>query len=156
VAIAPNRPNSVTSIGTYAFYDCINLTDMTVEWETPLSIVSNTFNKIPLSSVTLHVPVGTKALYEAAYVWKEFGYILDDVIVGTEVIRAAGEQVRIYGSLLSVGSPAAGQIAVYSTGGQLLYRVQQPVGPAAFDLNGLPRGVLIVRGSSGWTVKVVK
>jgi hypothetical protein len=38
----------------------------------------------------------------------------------------------------------------------LLYRVRKPAGAAAFDLGGLPRGVLIVRGSSGWTGKIVR
>jgi hypothetical protein len=44
------------------------------------------------------------------------------------MIPAAEVQVRIYGHLLSVDSPAAEQIAIYSTGGQLLYRVQKPAG----------------------------
>jgi hypothetical protein len=40
--------------------------------------------------------------------------------------------------------------------GQLLYRVQKTEGKAEFDLNSLPGGVLVVRGESGWTEKIVK
>jgi hypothetical protein len=149
-------PNSVTSIGWRAFYYCSRLTDVTVKWAKPLSIEGNPFSRVPLSSCTLHVPAGTKALYRAADVWKEFENILEDAGVGTEVIPAAEVQVRIYGHLLSVDSPAAEQIAVYSAGGQLLYRVRKPAGQAAFEWNRLLRGVLIVRGSSGWVKKVVK
>jgi RHS repeat-associated protein len=50
---------------------------VTVEWATPLSISSTVFYDVPLSTVTLHVPVGTKALYEAADVWKNFGTIVE-------------------------------------------------------------------------------
>jgi hypothetical protein len=65
-------------------------------------------------------------------------------------------EVVYYNGILSVNTSAAEQIAVYSVSGQLLYRVQKPAGLAVFDLNSLPRGVLIVRGSSGWVRKVVK
>jgi hypothetical protein len=149
-------PGSVTKIGERAFSWCGSLTDVTVKWATPLSIAGNTFSGVPLASGTLHVPAGTKALYKAADVWKNFSFISDDAGVGTEVIRAAEVQVHINGSLLSVDSPAAEQIAVYSVGGQLLHRVRKTAGPATFNLDGLPRGVLIVRGSSGWVRKVVR
>jgi hypothetical protein len=38
----------------------------------------------------------------------------------------------------------------------LLYQAQKAVGKATFNLNHLPKGVLIVRGGSGWTGKIVK
>jgi hypothetical protein len=60
------------------------------------------------------------------------------------------------GGILSVHTPAAEGIEVYSVGGQLLYRAQKPAGAATFDLSGLPRGVLIVHGTSGWTKKTYK
>jgi hypothetical protein len=287
-------PNSVTSLGDWVFSDCDDLTDITVGWATPLSITDNTFENLP-SSCTLRVPAGTKALYEAADGWKDFGtiteqeaaqdvvvepappadgrgtvevalnlpldelfglafildlpagfvldpeatslapglqfsyqlsfapagggwqfeimpkipllsggdetalqqvasiaYTLDETVaageyelvlrdigltllasnetvhpddirasvtvdesaVGNESIEAP--EVAYFNGILSVNTPAAEQIAVYSVSGQLLYRAQKTAGPAVFDLNGLPRGVRIVRGSSGWVRKVVK
>ncbi|GHT72892.1 hypothetical protein AGMMS50262_02920 [Bacteroidia bacterium] len=68
-------PNSVTSIGYFAFYNCSNLQNITVEWPTPLDIPANVFNEVNKSACTLIVPFGTKALYEAADVWKDFGTI---------------------------------------------------------------------------------
>jgi hypothetical protein len=70
-------PGSVTSLGQRSFEDCVRLTDMTVEWATPLSIPTNTFSGVSLGSSTLHVPSGTKALYEVATGWKNFGTIED-------------------------------------------------------------------------------
>jgi hypothetical protein len=68
-------PRSVTAIGTYAFSGCRRLTDVTVGWTEPLSIEENTFDSVPLTSCTLHVPPGTKALYLAAGGWKDFGTV---------------------------------------------------------------------------------
>ncbi len=72
-------PNSVTAIESNAFNGCTGLTHIKVNWETPLVITSsnNIFNNIDVSSVTLYVPAGTKAMYEAAEVWKDFGTIVE-------------------------------------------------------------------------------
>jgi hypothetical protein len=74
--------------------------------------------------------------------------------VGTGTVEAA--KVVYYEGLLSVNTAVSEQIKVYSISGQLLYGAPKAAGLATFDLNGLPRGVLIVRGSSGWVKKVVK
>ena len=70
-------PNSVTSIGDRAFHMCSSLTSVTVEAKTPptIAIAANVFSNS--SSATLYVPVGSKATYEAADYWKEFGTILE-------------------------------------------------------------------------------
>jgi YD repeat-containing protein len=73
---------------------------------------------------------------------------------GTASVEAS--QVLYYKGLLTVNTPVAEQIAVYSVAGQLLYRAQKTSGEATFDLSSLPRGVLIIRGSSGWTKKTYK
>jgi hypothetical protein len=72
-------PGSVTGIGEGTFAYCNNLTSVEVEWDTPLAINANVFNQVTLANVTLHVPAGTKALYEAADVWKDFGKIVEPV-----------------------------------------------------------------------------
>jgi hypothetical protein len=152
-------PGSVTEIKDGIFAFCSGLTSVTVGWMTPRPVTGEmTFLSVPLSSATLHVPIGTKALYEAADGWKDFGTILEDVVVdvSTELIPSSGVQIRLYGNLLSVDSPASEQVSVYSVGGQLLYSAQKASGSATFDLNSLPSGVLIVKGSSGWTKKIFK
>ena len=79
-------PNSVTSIDNLAFAGCTSLTSMTVELETPLSLYSNTFLFCSLNNATLYVPIGSKAAYEAANYWKEFGTIKEmsnDITIGS-------------------------------------------------------------------------
>jgi len=66
-------PSSVTSIGNYAFVPSGGLTSVTVERTYPCTLTSNPF---PSSwKATLYVPKGSKASYEAANYWKDFGTI---------------------------------------------------------------------------------
>jgi len=68
-------PSGVTSIDWYAFEGCSGLTSMTVGWEAPLGIDDGYFGNSNYHNATLYVPKGTKAAYEAANVWKDFGDI---------------------------------------------------------------------------------
>ena len=70
-------PSSVTSFGNSAFAYCTGLTSVTVNWATPLPINSDLFAAVDIGSVTLHVPVGTEALYQAAAVRQDFGTIAE-------------------------------------------------------------------------------
>ena len=70
-------PKSVTSIGDGVFAYCRGLTDVTVEWDIPLSVNVQAFLFFNVSAATLHVPSGTRFLYEVANVWKDFGAIND-------------------------------------------------------------------------------
>jgi hypothetical protein len=63
--------------------------------------------------------------------------------------------VTFFDGVLSVNSPSAEQIDIYSVSGALLYQAQKASGEATFRLNHLPKGVLIVKGGSGWVKKVV-
>jgi hypothetical protein len=159
-------PNSVTSIEEKAFQFCISLASVKVKWNTPLN-VNNIFYFVNLNSVTLHVPPGTKPLYEAAPVWQDFGTIVEDASLTsgeensvniTDPEATASSDIRAYVSnnRLYVSSPSAEQIGVYSLGGSLVYSVRKDAGAATFDISHLPKGVWIVKCSSGWTGKVVK
>lgn len=69
-------PTSVTSIGSYAFSGCNNLTSVTVGWDEPISISTNCFSNA--ANATLYVPAGCKSTYEAADVWKTFRVIWEE------------------------------------------------------------------------------
>jgi hypothetical protein len=72
----------------------------------------------------------------------------------TGIQLAGGSSVQVYVSdqSLHVSTPAAERVSVYSAGGQLLYSLDKPAGKAF--VSTFPKGVLIVKGSSGWVKKV--
>jgi hypothetical protein len=130
------------------------LTKVAVNWKTPLSnVATNAFNEVNLGACTLLVPSGTKALYEAADVWKDFGTIVEDSGTGTQAILPTFEMYASGGTVY-INSPVSEQIDIYSIGGALLHHSTKPAGSITID--NLPKGVLIVRGSSGWIEKIAK
>jgi hypothetical protein len=127
---------------------------MYVSWPTPLSITADVFNGVTPGDITLHVPEGTEAAYGAADTWKEFRIAGDVPPLGAASLEA--QKVWLHNGVLYVDTPKSERIEVYALNGQLLYSVRKTEGQAAFDLNSLPGGVLIVRGESGWTEKIMK
>jgi hypothetical protein len=79
-------PNSVINIGDRAFSGCSHLVEIYSYPKKPLTLKSETFSNVP-STCTLHVPVGSKTLYKAMSVWKNFSNIVEDLIGnGTQVV----------------------------------------------------------------------
>jgi hypothetical protein len=73
--------------------------------------------------------------------------------VGNAAIEATN--MRYADGILTVNTPVAERIDVYAISGALLYQAQKAAGEATFNFSHMPKGVLIVRGSSGWTRKIV-
>ena len=72
-------PNSVTSIGQSAFGYCRNLTSVTslIPAENLFAINSNVFENVDKNACTLYVPAGTKETYAATEGWSEFTNIVE-------------------------------------------------------------------------------
>ncbi len=85
-------PNTITAIGNGAFYGCTNLTSVTVNQDTPLPITANTFTNC--TNVTLHVPAGSKAAYQAAPYWQDFKEIIETGTDGSPIIVFADANVK--------------------------------------------------------------
>ncbi|MDR1938073.1 MAG: leucine-rich repeat domain-containing protein [Tannerellaceae bacterium] len=144
-------PSSVTSIGNNAFDGCRSLTSVTVQWTIPLIVSGNTFEYTNVSQCTLIVPAGTKALYQAAPVWKDFFV----TTVGNESVSASPPLVYAANHTLYIELAQPDVITVYGISGQKLWERQIPAGAATVNADRFPQGVLIVKGSSGWVKKVV-
>jgi len=163
-------PKSATTIESGAFYDC-NVKDVTVEWNTaaaipkvsvpvPLNpnanspIINALFTNV--ETATLHVPAGTKALYLAADVWKDFGRIDDGTPAAIVVISNPSLYAFITHNVLKVESPQAEKITIYSAKGTQLYSTTKSAGMIEIPVSSLHGSVLIIKGSVSGTVKVVK
>ena len=80
-------PNSVTNIGNNPFGECEKLSEITVNWENPINTGKVLLGKAP-SSVTLHVPAGTKSRYQQTESWSQFNIVdPNEVVKETEVIK---------------------------------------------------------------------
>ena len=107
-------PNSVTSIGYGAFYNCSGLTSVTIpnnvtsigskafegaDIPTVISLIENpftikgktsdsrTFSNNTFINATLYVPIGTKEKYKAVEGWKDFLFIEEGNPTGITVIE---------------------------------------------------------------------
>jgi hypothetical protein len=115
-------PSSVTRIGMWAFHECERLKDVTVSWDTPLQIHERAFEFTDslLSNVTLHVPAGTEALYQAAPVWKDFKWATS---VGKETVKQTALYARATDGVLHISGLHSGEaFLIYSINGQLIYK----------------------------------
>lgn len=82
-------PSNITTIGEGAFWGCSDLSAVTVESTTPINISGMSYPPFDgTKKYKLYVPVGTKALYQAADGWNEFKYIWE--IDETETYPAQG------------------------------------------------------------------
>ena len=69
-------PNSVTSIGDYAFSECPELLDVYCYAENVPSTSSNAFGSSTYKNATLHVPAASIDSYKATKPWSSFGKII--------------------------------------------------------------------------------
>jgi hypothetical protein len=118
-------PSSVTGIGDFVFAYCLGLKTVFVNWTIPVSLegsvsyIGNSafYNGINLSDLILYVPSGTKAAYQAAPVWQDFGKIVEidedsenrdlDIVDGVLIkYRGAGGRVVIPNGVTGIGNKA--------------------------------------------------
>lgn len=71
-------PKSVEKIGAYAFRNCSTLKDIYVHWDgLMIPAWDQMTNKLPQSSITLHVPCGYDHLYQERDGWKDYTPVAD-------------------------------------------------------------------------------
>ena len=115
-------PKHIKKIGWGAFDACTGLKDVIVAWEKPLS-VGVIFDAVNTSVATLHVPTGTKALYEATDVWKSFGKIVE--YSPTNTAKIENPTLKAYASngiLVISGLQFNKSLSIFSINGNLVYK----------------------------------
>ena len=87
-------PSTVTSIGESAFELCTQLTDIYNLSPVPQKVKKSSFRTHTNQSgfitiaATLHVPLGSKVLYEVADVWEDFNIVEED-LTGIQAVGAS-------------------------------------------------------------------
>jgi len=83
-------PNSVTSIGNYAFYYCSGLTSITVHAITPPTLGGSAFNSVP-TNIPIYIPCGTYSDYTIPTNWGGFTNFIDQTITSYTATISHGE-----------------------------------------------------------------
>ena len=135
-------PNSVTSIGYYAFYGCSGLTELTLPdsvasigdgaficcsdlskitslAEIPPVCGSGVFDRVNKTNCELIVPVISVTAYKQAEVWNEFSNIRG--FSGVDVTEADGNTIRVIGNQIEISGYFT-SVEVYGINGALIYK----------------------------------
>ena len=161
-------PNSVTSIGDYAFSDCSGLTSVTIgnsvetigdyafdgcpkleaiymQCEVPIAFTAK-FSDDNLKNTILYIPKGTLAAYEKTTPWRDFWNIVEMDFSGVdEVAEDGGDAVRVENGRIVTEGDALTE--VLDLQGRTVYRGYDRV------VDNLPSGLYVVRSSNN-TVKI--
>lgn len=146
-------PQSVTSVGSSAFADCLGLTSIYVNSITPidLSDSTNVFDQVNKSTCTLYIPAGSKALYQSANQWKDFVNIVEIFSTGTNELTG-NEHLILYpnpfteGFYINAGEKLT-TVSIYNPSGMQLFSIQV-TGKSYIDIATLPQGLYIVKIST--------
>ena len=117
-------PNSITTIGDYAFDKCTSLIALYANNSTPINLIlnSNTSYTGFNAAITLYVPIGSKSLYAAAPVWKDFKNIVEHVVTGISSSSAYKLNIRVIGRMMEIDLPAeSAYVRVVDISGRQLY-----------------------------------
>ncbi|MBN1463914.1 MAG: leucine-rich repeat protein [Paludibacteraceae bacterium] len=120
-------PSSVDTIGGYAFRDCYQLTSIKANNPIPVDLASSwkVFYNINKTTCILHVPVGSKILYETANQWKDFLNIVEDL--PNAVKNATSTKFKVItqnNQAIISGIPIGEIIIIYNLQGTAIYNQQ--------------------------------
>ena len=85
-------PSTVEQISKWAFEGTQSLTSIIIEATTPPTLADLAFDDFDITNITLYVPAGSKAAYEAADYWKDFGTIVE---METYIVGDANTDQRV-------------------------------------------------------------
>lgn len=71
-----------------------------------------------------------------------------------EIEQTSSIFVYIEGEQICIESNEAETIDFYSMTGNRLTQIKKPIGKASVSVNSLPKGILVLKGSSGWVRKI--
>ncbi|WP_417431155.1 T9SS type A sorting domain-containing protein [Halpernia sp.] len=154
-------PNSVTSIGMYAFAGCFVLNSIVCEILTPLTINTNVFAFVNKGSCSLTVPSSSVTAYKTADVWKSFNSIIGDATLSTTESKIKNNVVLYPNpvhseAVLELKNSENSNLEVYDINGKMVLRKslnnnsKNPI-----NTSNLPKGVYLFKVGKSVT-KVIK
>jgi hypothetical protein len=123
-------PASVTKIRSGMLQGCKNLTSINVYSTQPIDLTSivpgdnsdKVFEGVDTLHCVLHVPVGSRALYAAAFQWKGFSNIVEGYASGFSSTNASKLKINIHNQQINVSGYSIGEfISLYDMQGKTIY-----------------------------------
>ena len=153
-------PQSVNNIGSGLFYDCRDLKDITVFWNTPTEVKTNDDSfSVEKNTITLHIPIDTKNAYLASDAWKDFN-IVEEAMTGIVDVKAKGN-IAVSPSLaidyITISGLQPNEIfSIYNINGQQLLSRKASSEAENIPVSHLPAGIYFVKTNAGQVLKWVK
>ena len=143
-------------IGSSAFADCAELTDVYCYAEIVPSTDGNAFYRSSTGNATLHVPAASIEQYKATKPWSNFGTIVpltdEDAIAEVQAVPVL---IQTQGNTITVeGAEAGTEIILYGANGVQLDSVIAITGVTSLNTSRLSGSVAIVKIGNK-TVKVL-
>lgn len=145
-------PASVETIRSGMLEGCSNLTTINAYRPTPVDLTSTipgnnsykVFEGVDTLRCVLHVPIGSRALYAAAFQWKGFSNIVEGFAAGFPATKTSNLRVTaLNGQIYMSGYTLGEEITVYNTQGMMLYKQNASSTTTTIKLN--TNGVFMVK-----------
>ena len=108
-------PENLKSIGEYAFWGCINLTEVYSYMQQPVEIDGYVFTN--RNNATLYVPSGCSSAYNAALFWKQFKQIVEMDPITTVTLTIGVNGVATFASKYDLNFSSINGIKAYIAAG---------------------------------------
>jgi hypothetical protein len=154
-------PASVQTIRSGMFSGCSGLTSINAYPATPINLTNITpgsnsdgvFVGVDTTTCVLHVPIGSKSLYAAAFQWKGFRNIVEGFSSGLPSFTSSNLKVTAQNGQIEITGAVIGEtLIIYSLQGIALYK--QKVISEKIDLTLAMHGVYVIRMGAE-SVKIV-
>ena len=143
-------PNSVTSIGDGAFFNCNDLKTIYMQCEVPIEC-NPRFSDKTLKETVLYIPTGTKTEYEKVDPWRNFWNIEEMYFSGVDGIESdeyGAPHISVNNGILTIGRIRSDEnVSVYDMQGRIFYS------GTSHTIDNLSPGLYIVKTGSR-TIKI--
>lgn len=145
-------PQSVTYISSLGFHHCVDLSSIILHSSVPPTIAySSAFDYVNKNTCVLHVPVGSKSVYQSAATWMSFVNIMETV-TDVKPLRESSINVTTEpGKLIVSNAEGYNRVYIYTLSGSIVR--EMVIGPKTTSIP-LPAGVYVVR-IGGFSGKVI-
>ncbi|MDO4224788.1 MAG: leucine-rich repeat domain-containing protein [Bergeyella zoohelcum] len=152
-------PATLKNFRRNAMFGAEKITEIFIHTNTPPTLERQVFDAMPVSSITLKVPVGAGATYKSTDVWRDFN-IVEDATLSAQDASLKASDLSVYPNpvvnILNIKSDEKiGNVALYNSAGQVVKTFELNKGENKIDVSTLNKGVYFIN-LKGKVYKVLK